>query len=184
MRCPRLLAAAFASLIGLSGSLACSGEGPGGLPPPEDAKLLIGGAASDGSGYVELVAGEDVTLVPGGQGGFHVWLRLRGLGLEPGMLAIERNARRVSDGALILRTMDRKEMASPLPDGEWFEVSDPMASFMCPSPIGVSVIDTEVRFEVSVVDPSGVSANAAITLVPRCPPDPDLRRYCERLCTG
>src|SRR5690349_13232829 len=46
---------------------------------------------------------QDVTLVAGAQGGFHVWLSFRVEGLPAGTVAVARTAHRLSDDALVLR---------------------------------------------------------------------------------
>jgi hypothetical protein len=55
--------------------------------------------------------------------------------------------------------------------------------FMCPSPIGISVVDVPIYFTLRLSGAGDADlARAAITLVPRCP---DAQRdFCTRICTG
>ena len=69
-------------------------------PPLLDGKLIIGSSDYSGEGYVEISDGEAVELVPGGQGGFHLWTTLRVRDVR-GPLILRREARLVSDGSLI-----------------------------------------------------------------------------------
>ncbi len=55
--------------------------------------------------------------------------------------------------------------------------------FMCPSPIGLSVIDRPIVFELAFHGEDGAAlARQSITLVPRCPDGE--RDFCLRICTG
>ena len=91
--------AATSALIAAACALVGCGGGPM-QPPPGNAMLALGTAATDGSGFVAL--GGDATLVPGAQGGFHVWLKYRIEGMAPEKVNVHRESRRVSDDALVL----------------------------------------------------------------------------------
>ena len=55
--------------------------------------------------------------------------------------------------------------------------------FMCPSPIGISVVDVPIDFTLRLLGAGDAElARAAITLVPRCPEAQ--RDFCTRICTG
>lgn len=168
-------AAALASLV----LIGCS-------PPPSNSIQLTLGttATTDGSGFVPLTG--EQPLVPGAQGGFHLWLKMRVAGMAPRAVRAQRTARRVSDGRLLLTTEQVLEVGAPGPEGYW-ELPVAIPSFMCPSPIGVSVVDTPARFMVRFVDDDGrtvlVEENAEAT--PVCPPEGDPQReFCYRICTG
>ena len=160
----------------------CDAEvSPGPDAGPLLGDLLVGGALSDGTGFVELVDGADAELVPGAQGGFHVWINVRVQGVA-GPLYLEREARRVSDGALVLAGSRR---ALPVPEDAmetWWESPDAAASFMCPAPVGIRVFDGELLFSVTLSDRDGaVLAEDELILVPRCPVDND---RCVTICDG
>jgi hypothetical protein len=148
---------------------------------PEPSALTIGGTASDGTGDIVLTDGQEVELVPGSQGGFHVWLRVRASGLAPGPVTVQRIARRTLDEKLVLRATDRRELDLSA-DGGWMELTTAIPSFMCPTPVGVSVVGEPVRFELTVVDDLGFEATGTITLVPTCPAGQ--LAFCQSICTG
>jgi hypothetical protein len=133
--------------------LAC---GCGGSPPPVGEAMLTLGQL-DGS-FLPYVDGQDVTLVAGAQGGFHVWMSYQ---LDhTGEAILERTAHRVSDGA----------PAQPLP------------MFMCPAPVGISVIDQPIEYELRFSDDTGEIARGSVRLVPHCPADQ--LEFCQRICSG
>jgi hypothetical protein len=125
---------------------------------------------ADGLPYQD---GEDVTLVAGAQGGYHVWLGYRMMPppSPSGELQLERTAERASDGALVLRTQTTLQ-----PDGELL----PM--FMCPAPVGLPVIDRAIEYRLQFSDGGGVVARGEVTLVPHCPADSI--EICQRICSG
>lgn len=128
-----------------------------------------------------LVDGQDVPLVAGAQGGFHVWLELRLRDLGAGAVTLERSAHRVSDGAVVLRYDSPLQVGPAGPDGWWQAAEFPM--FMCPTPIGISIVDVPIAYQLRLVDDGGAElARAGVTLLPRCP---DAQRdFCLRICTG
>lgn len=142
----------------------------------------------DGGGGVEVAVaalgdgGQDVTLVAGAQGGFHVWLDWRLRGVAAGKtVTLERRASRVADETVVLRFDGAVDVGAPDADG-WFAPADPIPMFMCPSPIGVSVVDVPIRFELHVLDGADELGHTAVTLTPHCP---DAQRdFCTRICTG
>lgn len=162
-------------LLGLTG---CGGD-----PPVAPVDASVGGAGAAAVELVPLVdGGDDVTLVAGAQGGFHVWLDWRLRGVPAGStVTLERRAFRVADEAVVLRFDGAVDVGAPGDDG-WFAPLDPIPMFMCPSPIGVSVVDVPIRFELHVLAGAGELARTAVTLTPRCP---DAQRdFCTRICTG
>ena len=129
-----------------------------------------------------LTDGQDDTLVEGAQGGFHVWMRYAVRGLPAGSYTLERTAHRASDGAVVLVFRGDVEVGAPGADG-WWTAPAPIPMFMCPSPIGIAVVDVPIDFTLRLVGAGDAElARAAITLVPRCP---DAQRdFCMRICTG
>ena len=111
-------------------AVACAlcGCGGGGVqPPPGDAMLTVGTAAAvDGSGWAELAG--DATLVPGAQGGFHIWLKYRVAGMAPEKVKVHRESRRVSDDALVLLTDGTQDVGAAAGDG-WWELPAALPSF-------------------------------------------------------
>ena len=150
---------------------------PPATPPPGDFMLAIGAPGSD-SVPVPLVDGQDVTMIAGAQGGFHVWLAWRVRGAPAGHLVVERDANRVSDGTPVLRY--RGDADVTLGADGWQTPAGPTPMFMCPPPIGVAVVGEPIAYRLTVSDEAGEElGSAAITLVPRCPDDAP---YCAHVC--
>jgi hypothetical protein len=149
--------------------------GCGGVPPvvdDEGPRLALGGVTSGG----------DARLVSGAQGGFHVWLALRTAGMLPGVVRIRREGRRVGDGQTVLRWEGRLDIGAAGADG-WWALPDPMPMFMCPTPIGLSVVDQPITLGVTLSDEEGHAlATGDVTVTPRCPAEE--LDWCMRICTG
>jgi hypothetical protein len=179
-------AAAFAMLL----ATGCGGAPP--VPPPPGSPMLtLGGFEGDGGSFVPLVDGADATLVEGAQGGFHVWMEFRLANAPAEHVDVTRLAHRVSDNALVLRAVGTYDIPQ-MPPGQPWESPEPARMFMCPSPIGIRVVDEQIRYDVSFGHEEGTDANGmpivhevahgTITLVPRCP---DAQRdFCLRICSG
>ncbi|MGZ3425365.1 MAG: hypothetical protein ACXVCV_01895 [Polyangia bacterium] len=167
----------------LTVALLVAGCGGGGThPPPGDAMLALGGAAaSDGSGFVPL--GGDQTLVPGAQGGFHVWLKYRVAGMAPEKVHVHRETRRVSDDALVLLADGTQDVGAADTDG-WWELPAALPSFMCPTPIGISVIDERMVFDVTLTTLDGAPlAKSSAEATVHCPTG-DQAAFCAHICSG
>ncbi len=171
-------------LLPLLGLAACEAEeGPFADAGPLAGELEAGGAALDGQGFVELEDGADAELVPGAQGGFHVWINVRVHGVA-GPLYLEREARRASDGALVLAGSRRALEVPPDAMDDWWENPTAAPSFMCPSPIGIRVFDEELLFTVRLLDDSDrVVAEDQLIVVPRCPTG-EHADFCASICSG
>lgn len=170
--------------------LAATGCGDGGpvtvdAGPP--AEIEAGTSGADGNGYVATTDGTDVSLVPGAQSGFHVWLNVRVRGIA-GELAIERAARRQSDGVLVFRGLPQRFEVPDAALDDWWESPVAAPAFMCPSPIGIQVFDEALVFEVRLLDPEaeeGASplAEDTLVLIPHCPAG-EQAEFCVSICSG
>ena len=148
--------------------------------PPRNAEPIAAATATlTIDGYVD---GQDVTLVEGAQGGFHVWMQYDVRDLAPSTVTLERTATRASDGAVVLVYRGDVDIGAPGADGTWTAPA-PIPMFMCPAPIGITVVDTPIDFRLRLLDDAGAElARAAITLVPHCP---DAQAdFCTRICNG
>ncbi len=126
--------------------------------------------------------GQDTTLVEGAQGGFHVWLSYAVRGMAPATVTLERTAHRVSDGAVVLVYRGDVDIGAP-DDSGWWTAPSPIPMFMCPSPIGLSIVDVPIELTLRLLgDADAELARASVTVVPRCP-DAQLE-FCMRICTG
>lgn len=159
-----------------------AGAGCSGSPAPHGtATLALGSANSDGTGFTSLDG--DQTLVEGAQGGFHVWLKYRVAGMAPAEVKVHREAHRVSDDSLVLRTDGTQQVGDAGGDG-WWELPNALPSFMCPTPIGISVIDERIVFDVTLttVDGAPLAAASAEATV-HCPAG-DENAFCLKICSG
>ncbi len=168
--------------LALALCLAGCGAAPAPTPPSGPGQLTLGSLLPDGSAVMPLPDGMDVTLVEGAQGGFHVWMDFRSHDVAPGELTLERTAHRLSDDQLVLRTKAPLTVGAPDEAGDW-ELPMPLPMFMCPSPVGLSVIDQPIVFRMRLLDGTGAEQAASdVTLVPHCPDG--AREFCERICSG
>jgi hypothetical protein len=151
-------------------------------PPPGGETLALGAPAPDGTGFTPLSENQDVTLVEGAQGGFHVWMKYRLPNAVPERLDIDRTAHRVSDGALVLRAAGQVDVGAPGPDGAW-ETPDPLRMFMCPTPVGIKIVDEAIHYEIDLLDAQMTRVgHGEITLVPHCPQQNE--QFCLQICSG
>ncbi|RMH37095.1 MAG: hypothetical protein D6689_21405 [Deltaproteobacteria bacterium] len=175
---------AMRAAAALAAAVACGGPEPAepdAAPPVAD--LAIGTARADGTGFVDVAPGGDVALVPGSQGGFHVWVNVRVRGAA-GPLVLWRSARRASDGALVLAA-SRTAVDVPAAAMEtWWEPAAAAPSFLCPAPVGIDIDGEPLEFSVELATGDGdVLGTAAAVWVPRCP-DGDLAALCADICSG
>ena len=169
------------ALFGLF-AIGCGGpEGP--LPDPLPGALEIGTVTGvDGSGFAAVADGTELTLTPGAQGGFHIWVNVRVSGLV-GEHYLEWDARRVADDVLVSRAIPQYLDVSETAMEDWWENPIGMPSFMCPTPLGVKVFDEELYFDVRVVDEDEQTvAEDTLLVVARCP-DGMQADFCREICS-
>ncbi len=159
-------------------ALGCAPSRPP-APPTVATPIASAPATLAIAGYTD---GQDVTLVEGAQGGFHVWMQYAVQSLAPSTVTLERTATRAADGAVVLVYRGDVDVGAPDATG-WWAAPAPIPMFMCPSPIGIAVIDTPIDFALRLLGDGDVElARAAITLVPHCP---DAQAdFCTRICSG
>ena len=175
---------ALAALLALAAALSLAGCGGGAATMPGAVQVELGTAASDGTGFLPLTG--DQTLVPGAQGGFHVWVKWKVQGMSPQKVHAQRTVRRTSDDALILTTVGAVDVGASS-DG-WWELPSALPSFMCPTPIGVRVQDEEVKFDLVISaddngEPGAQLGQTTATATPRCPTDSEMT-FCQQICDG
>lgn len=185
----RLAHVALAAAALASGGCGAGGGAADMARPPGVIGVELGGITDvldPGSAWVPFTDGQQSTLTYGAQGGFHVWMKARLVGGVPGRLVMSKQARRVSDEKLVLRAMSTIEPDATRTDAGAWEMPQATPMFMCPSPIGISVIDEKIRFELTFTDEVGKElGHGEVTLVPRCPTDSvDGMLFCQRICTG
>ncbi len=174
----------WACCAGTIALFACGGGGDPGEPGPE---LVLGSASEDRTQFVPVDDGADVPLVPGSQGGFHVWTGVRVRGAA-GILHLDREARRMSDGELVLLA---STFVLELPDeamDDWWEHphgdDNALPSFMCPTPIGLRVRDEPLILRAQILtEDDDLLAEDDLIIVPRCPADTQAD-FCAEICSG
>lgn len=163
--------------------LACTGTPGEEEELPLIADLQIGLSESGSEGFVEVDDGADVVLASGAQGGFHVWTAPRFRGAA-GTLYLERQARRVSDGTLMLRASTLVIDVPIDAMSDWWRDQQAVPSFMCPAPVGLQAFDTEVEFTFELRnEDEELLATDRLVLVPRCP-EGEEGEFCRDVCSG
>jgi hypothetical protein len=176
--------------VAIASAMACVGCGDddGGIGVPTDVDFVLGSVSDDRMEFAPVSDGDDVPLVSGAQGGFHVWTGLRVRGAA-GTLYLEREARRVSDDVRILLG---STVVLELPDeaaDDWWErpdgnPSDALPSFMCPTPLGVRVRDQALHFRAQLLtEDRELLAEDELIVVPRCPEGAEAE-FCAEICSG
>ena len=97
---------------------------------------------------------------------------------------MHRESRRVSDDALVLLTDGTQDVGSAGDDG-WWELPSALPSFMCPTPIGINVIDERIVLRRDPDDrrDGAPLANSSAEATVHCP-DGDQAAFCQRICSG
>jgi hypothetical protein len=157
------------------------GMGCGVPPDPNPCELELGTAGEGGAGFVAMPS--TAVLAPGAQGGFHVWLGYRIKNAPPGTVKAAHTVRRESDSKLLSRGERKLEVGLAGDDGFWTsEMATP--AFLCPSPLGVSVIDVPAVFEVTLTDEAGEQLDVQqVKTTLTCPEDAQ-KDFCLRICAG
>ena len=173
------------AVFGLSGvallSLVACGRGGGPIDPPPTCELELGTAGQGGTGFEAMPLA--ATLVPGAQGGFHVWLSYRIKGAAPGAVKAAHTVRRESDGKLLSRGDRKLEVGAGAGDG-WWQSEGATPAFLCPTPLGVSVIDEHAVFEVTLLAEDGSEmAKRQVKTQLVCPTDGQAA-FCQNICKG
>ncbi len=175
--------ACFLFLLLCALSIGC-GDPP---PPPGPGQVTLGTIDPRRYGdsrWVDIVDGQDAELHPGAQGGFHIWLLYRTVGIS-GSVTVNRQSDRVApDGSVqrVLTTQGVQQIA----EGPSWQLPAPIPNFTCPTPIGVNVIDQPLEMSVKVQAQDGSeSGHGRARVTVRCPPDGDPQRtFCLQICSG
>lgn len=183
----RVMRAALLATFALACS-ACTGS----EPPVATTTFLVGAGPDDGTpGFVEVEDGAELTLHPGAQGGFHVYVSFRfdedavaRFGADPKPL-IQRNARRVSTGQLVSRSKHTTPLVPAPGAPTMFDTEHTIPLFLCPSPVGIAVANERLILEVeaSVDEDDPEPLKGTLEFVPRCPSG-DQETFCMNICFG
>jgi hypothetical protein len=120
-----------------------------------------------------------VQLVPGFQGGFHVPVMYRVSHHDAANVTFEHKVRRVSDGVLVSRGGRGFDVAS---DGGTWTSDYEVTIFMCPTPVGVTVVDEALNLEVRILSQdSKLLGLGTAQVVVHCPAGDS---FCQSICKG
>jgi hypothetical protein len=168
---------------------ACGGSAP---PDAGTGHLYIGTAVGMGTDpaaltYAPLEDNTELTLEPGAQGGFHVYLHLRvdefaiaDMGDRP---LLQRWARRVDTNDLVSRAK-RTHAFVPSDEPGILEVDRPIPLFLCPTLIDIAVANEPLELEIELSkDEMSPPLKANIRFTPRCP-EGDQKQFCRNICFG
>lgn len=136
------------------------------------------GTTPDGLTFKAMPA--DLELHPGAQGGFHVPISYRVLGRTEPDAVFEHKVRRVKDNVLVSRGTRSFDVA---PDGGVWTPDYEITVFLCPTPVGITVQDEEVVFEVRATRMTSgalLGVGTARTTL-RCPAG---NSFCASICKG
>ncbi len=146
----------------------------GGARWPEGT-LSLGGEAPDGGGFITLPP--EVQATPGAQGGFHVPVMYRVTGEALAGVRFDHRVTRTRDATLVSkgnRTLD-------VGPGQSWTTPSAVIIFLCPTPVGVSVVGEELNFEVTATKDGALLGKASALSVFRCPPGDS---FCASICRG
>ncbi len=151
--------------------------------PPAEIELGTGIDSSLRS-YRALADGDPVSLIPGPQGGQHIWIALRGRGFDPSLPRIELRAYRPSDNVLIGRLRIRLPMLTAPEDPS--RLALPSQTLIVDDRSYCSVLGGEVRIELDFNDLAGRcrTLRRTVRLVDIDPSAPEaIRESWRRCCT-
>lgn len=180
-----------AAAAGLLAALlsACDGPSPadagadGGQCLRAPTELELGtGVDSSLRNFRPLADGDAVSLIPGPQGGQHIWMALRGRGFDPSLPRIELRAYRPADGALIGRLRIRLPMV-PAPE-DASRLALPSQTLVLDDRAYCTVLGGDLRVELDFNDLLGrcVTLRRTVRLADIDPSAPDAIRASWRRC--
>lgn len=157
-------------------------------PSPDGGTLPDGGAVlgqvelgttNDQGAYVALTG--DAFATPGAQGGFHVNTFFRLPAGGQGSITFDYRVVRASDDKLVSLGSRQFDLGLFKVDS-WTNMT-PVTIFMCPTPVGIDIIDRELVFMVKAKNADGqVLAEGSARAVFRC--GPNAGTYCTNICKG
>jgi len=152
------------------------------VAPDLRAELEIG-LTQNGEGFFPAEHGVEQLLEYGAQGGMHLLTMPRFRGVS-GVVYLERSARLVEDGTLVLRSPTTVIDIPENPDDTWWHRPFAITNFMCPTPVGIKLYDREVEFhyELRATDDTLLATDTLI-IMPLCPEGED-QAFCQDVCSG
>jgi len=186
----RALLALLCAVVAACDGPTVSPSDAGGLDAPDANQctggaivLTLGNATGNAlSSYRPLADGDPVSLIPGPQGGQHIWVALRGRGFDPTLPRFEFRAYRPSDNTLIGRLRIRLPMITAPEDPTLFALAS--QTLTMDDQAYCSVLGGDVRIELDFNDLSGhcTTIRRTVHLVDIDPNAPETTRMAWRRC--
>ena len=121
-----------------------------------------------------------VQATPGAQGGYHVAVMYRVTGKAlPGVL-FEHRVTRARDGTLVSKG-NRTMSVDPVAAGQSWVSPGAVIIFICPTPVGVSVLGEELNFEITASKGGEILGKVSARAGFGCPSGDS---FCASICSG
>lgn len=152
-------------------------------------ELQVGTAPRSGEGFVPFEDGDDVGLVWGPQGGYHIYLSYLLRGYDPSDLEVRKRVSFAANGVEITESPEALNLRVPeAPDEESYcDLRNAQLAILCPTILG-RVEDADLVIEVDITDAAGLTASVTRYARAVCPtdeePDAEGRTDCNRICDG
>lgn len=165
----------------LSGCLAGGGDPDGGTDGgpvvvwPEGT-LELGG--EDGGTFITFPS--RATATPGAQGGYHVPVMYKVTGQAQTSVTFEHRVTRLSDGVLVSKGT-RTLNVDPVAAGQSWFTPGPVIIFICPTPVGVAVVDQQLHFEITATKSGEILGRTSGEAQFGCPAGDN---FCASICAG
>jgi hypothetical protein len=138
-------------------------------PPVTEPVLEIGEGSGTDTVFEPLSPEGRLVLHSGLQGGYHIYVQLRALGIEPDMITLTRTLRDPESGDLLRLQSEILSMVCPVDETGWI-LSQGQLLFVCPSLVsGQQMNDRDLRLDVEAVDADGNRLEASAIVHPVCP---------------
>lgn len=177
---PSLLLPIFVSLVGCVAIELPDGGTDGGVALWPEGTLELGGGDATGAFTAFTAFPAEVQATPGAQGGFHVGVRYKITGKALPTVRFEHRVTRVRDDVLVskgARVLD----VDPVAAGESWTSQETIIIFICPTPVGVNVLNEELRFEVTALKNGAVLNQTSANATFRCAAGDG---FCASICAG
>ncbi len=139
------------------------------LPPVDEPALAIGEGSEDDVRFRPLPDGGRLVLHSGIQGGYHVYVQLRALGIEPERMTLVRRLRDPDTGAELRLQQESVNLACPEDEEAWI-LAQGQLLFVCPSlTAGADMQGRDLLLEVELRDAADRTLQAQAVIHPVCP---------------
>ncbi len=144
--------------------------------PPAASSLLVLGATdvqSSAPNFLPLPAGGRLALHHGPQGGYHLFIQVRLLGLDPAGLTLARALYDPADPSRAPGHALRAQSGSPplvCEHDSAFILVDEQLTYVCPTQTGARMSERDLILRLDASDRDGRSLSGEWTIHPECPP--------------